>query len=268
MTAAGDGLAGLEALFAARPRRGRAAIVGTGVAIALHVVVGAALVAVDTSRLFTQDRNAQTVEMEVQEPPPPPPEVHEPPPPPPPAPEVKRVVIHHAPVAPPPPTEAPPPPSAEPPKDDAPPPTFGVSLDSTVGSGPGMAVPVGNTLMTKPHKAVAAAPPQPLGGQGDGLPVPVPDIYITEEPKLLSDVKVAFPPEAQRMGLEGVVEMKLLLDEKGDVRKVTITKPAGHGFDELAREAAKKFKFTPARTSDGKAVPKSLIYRYHFEQDR
>ena len=68
------------------------------------------------------------------------------------------------------------------------------------------------------------------------------------------------------MGLEGVVELRLLLDEKGDVRKVTITKAAGHGFDELARDAVKKAKFSPARTSDGKAVPKTITYVYRFQQ--
>ncbi|MDB4981568.1 MAG: Ferric siderophore transport system, periplasmic binding protein TonB, partial [Myxococcales bacterium] len=161
---------------------------------------------------------------------------------------------------------APPPPSAEPPKSDAPPPVFGVSMSSTVGGdGPGLAVPVGNTLMAKPHKAVEA-PVEKLGGSGDGLPIPVPEVFISEPPRLLNEVKANYPPEAQRMGIEGAVEMKLLLDENGDVRKVTITKPAGHGFDELARAAIKKAKFTPARTSDGKAVPMSLTYTYRFVQ--
>jgi periplasmic protein TonB len=255
------GLEGLEGLFVARPRRARAALVGTSVALVIHVAVGAALARVDTSALFSRE---STVEMEVREPPPPPPDVR-PPPPPPPPPEVKHVVVRHAPATPPP--EAPPPPSAEPPKSDAPPPVFGVSMSSTVGGdGPGMAVPVGNTLMTKPHKAVEAAPVEKLGGSGDGLPVPVPEIFISEQPKLLSEVKEAYPPEAQRMGIEGAVEMKLLLDENGDVRKVTITKPAGHGFDELARSAARKFKFSPARTSDHKSVPTNITYIYRFEQ--
>jgi TonB family protein len=128
-----------------------------------------------------------------------------------------------------------------------------------------MAVPVGNTLMTKPRKA-AEAPPAPLGGTGDGLPTPVPDVFITEQPKILKEVKAIYPPEAQRMGLEGSVIMKMLLDENGDVRKVTVIGKAGHGFDELARDAAKQMKFSPARTSDGKAVPMMITYTYRFEQ--
>jgi protein TonB len=262
MTAATNGLEGLEELFVRRPGRARASAIGTGVALALHVAVGVALTSVDV-RLWSD----QTVEMEVREPPPPPPEVRpEPPPPPPPPPEVKRVVVRHAPA--PPPTEAPPPPSAEPPKANEAPPVFGVSMSSVVaGDGPGVAVPIGNTLMTKPKKA-EPAPVQKLGGNGDGLPVPVPEVFLAEAPRILSEVKAAYPPEAQRMGIEGTVEMKLLLDENGDVRKVTITKPAGHGFDELAREALRKFKFSPAKTSDGKAVPTSITYTYRFEQSQ
>jgi protein TonB len=264
MTAVSNGLEGLEGLFQRRSGRARASAIGTGVALAIHVAVGVGLATVDTSRLWSGDT---TVEMDVQEPPPPPPEVRpEPPPPPPPPPQVKRVVMHKAPAPPP---EAPPPPSSEPPKSDAPPPVFGVSMSSVVdGAGPGVAVPVGNTLMTKPKKE-PAPPPQKLGGgNGDGLPVPVPEVFVSERPRILNEVKAVYPPEAQRMGLEGAVEMKLLLDENGDVRKVTITRAAGHGFDELAREALKKFKFSPARTSDGKAVPISITYTYRFEQSQ
>src|SRR5204862_3591017 len=118
-----------------------------------HVVVAAALARVDTSRLFSGD---QTVEMEVQEPKPPPPEVRPEPPPPPPPPEAKpRIVMHRAATPPP---EAPPPPSETPKPSDAPP-VFGVAMSSVVaGEGPGMAVPVGNTLMAKPKKEAPAAP--------------------------------------------------------------------------------------------------------------
>ena len=259
------GVARFETLWGERPPRGRGAIIGTAVALCIHVGVAVALVNVDTSALLRREQN---VEMDVQEPPPPPPEVKPEPPPPPPPPEVKHVVVHHAPAAPPP--EAPPPPSAEPPPKAAEaPPTFGVSLDSTVGDGPGMAVPVGNTLMTKPHKAVAAPGPLPAAaGDGDRLPAPVPEISIAEPPQLTSSVLATYPPDLQRMGIEGHVVAKLYIDEGGNVRRVTITEKGGHGFDEPAREALKKFKFTPARTSDGKAVPTNIMWKYTFELGR
>jgi periplasmic protein TonB len=262
---AGDGLAALEDLWAERPTRARAALIGTGVALAVHVAVAALLVRVDSSRLFDRER---IVEMEVQEPPPPPPEVKpEPPPPPPPPPDPKpRVVAHKAPAEPPPPA-APPPPNQEPPPNaNEAPPVFGVTMSSVVaGDNAGMAVPVGNTLMTKQRKPAPPGPPPKASGDPERLPAPVPEVFLTERPTIVNEIKVPYPPELQRMGIEGRVEAKLLLDENGDVRKVTITKGAGHGFDELAREALKKFKFTPARTSDGKAVPTSIPFTYRFE---
>jgi protein TonB len=128
-----------------------------------------------------------------------------------------------------------------------------------------MAVPVGNTLMTKPHKAAAAAPLPAATGDGDRLPAPVPAIFISESARVVHEVTAAYPPDLQRMGIEGQVSAKLYIDENGDVRRVTIVEKAGHGFDELARDALKKFKFSPARTADGKAVPTNIVYKYKFE---
>jgi protein TonB len=254
-------LAGFGELWLGRPVQTRSAFIGTGVALAIHATVAALLVQVDTSRLLRGD---ETVEMEVKEKPLPPPEVRPEPPPPPPPPEVKpRVVMHKAPAPPP---EAPPPPSEAPPKPSDAPPVFGVAMSSVVsGDGPGMAVPVGNTLMTKPRKAPPPAAPLPASGQGDGLPAPVPEIYISEPPHVVHEITAPYPPELQRMGIEGVVVATLYIDENGDVRRVKITEKAGHGFDELARDALKKFKFSPGRTSDGKASPTNITYKYRFE---
>ena len=264
LTPARGSLAGLEAVWGdPRPRR-RGAVVGTAVALGLHVVIAGALVRVDDSGLH---RAEQTVEMDVQEPPPPPPDVKPEPPPPPPPPEVRpRVIVHHAPAPIPPPEETPPP-SQEPPKGEAPP-TFGVSLDSTVaGNGPGMAVPVGNSLMTKPRKAAPAAPPGPVGDP-DGLPPAVPELSLAEAPKVLEEVKAEYPPELSRMNIEGHVIARLYIDETGRVRRIKITESSAHGFDDAARKALMKFKFSPARTSDGKSVPTNITYKYTFESSQ
>jgi protein TonB len=261
----GGGLAGLDALevvWGTRRPRTRGAVIGTTVALGVHVAVAAALIHVDASALF---RSEQSVEMDVQEPPPPPPDVKPEPPPPPPPPEPRpRVIVHHAPAIPPP--EAPPPTAAEPPKGEAPP-TFGVSLDSTVaGDGPGMAVPVGNSLMTKPRKA-APAPPKPVGDP-DGLAPAVPELSLAEQPKVLEEVKAEYPPELSRMNIEGHVIARLYIDETGKVRRIRITESSAHGFDEAARQALSKFKFSPARTSDGRAVPTNITYKYTFEANQ
>jgi TonB family protein len=261
VSVASGGLEGLEQIWDTRRPRAQGAVIGTAVAVVVHVAVAAALVRVDVSALLRGDT---TVEMEVKEPPPPPPDIKPEPPPPPPPPEVKHVIVRHM-VAPAPPPETPPP-SEEPPKATDTPPVFGVSLDSTVGGdGPGIAVPIGNTLMTKPKKAGPPGPLPEAKGDPDRLPVPVPEILISEPARVLHEVIAAYPPELQRMGIEGTVTCKLLIDENGDVRSAKVVEKAGHGFDELAREALKKTKFSPAHTSDGKAVPSSILYKYRFE---
>jgi periplasmic protein TonB len=257
---AGQGLAALGELWLRRRPRKRGAVVGTAVALTVHAAVAVALGRVDTSRLFSTD---PTVELEVQEPKPPPPEIRPEPPPPPPEPEKPRLVVHRAPIVPVPDIK---PPAEEPPKAGEAPPVFGVTMSSVVaGDSAGMAVPVGNSTMVKPNRA----PPRPAAtrpaGDPDGLPAAVPEVFIAEQPKVASEVRGDYPPEMQRMGIEGRVVARLYIDENGDVKRVTITERAGHGFDEVARDSLKKFKFTPARTSDGKAVPTNITYKYTFQ---
>src|SRR5206468_1937933 len=155
-------------------RRAHAALIGGVVALGVHGAVGAALASLDTAALFRRDRN---VEIEVREPPPPPPDIKPEPPPPPPPPEPRpRVVARRAPSPPP---EAPPPPNQEPPpKAGDAPPVFGVTMDSVVaGDGPGMAVPVGNTLMTKDRsRPKPGQTVQPLAGDPNRPPAPVPEV--------------------------------------------------------------------------------------------
>jgi periplasmic protein TonB len=245
--------------------RARAVVIGAGVALAVHLAVGVGLGRLDLSALFRGDR---TVEIEVNEPPLPPPEARPEPPPPPPEPAAPRPKITmRAPRIPAPPPEAPPPPNQEAKPTTDTPPVFGVTMDSVVaGDGPGMAVPVGNTLMTKDRtRAKPAQAVQPLAGDAERLPAPVPEVFISERPQVLAEIKAEYPPDALRMGIEGKVLTRLLLDETGKVRQVRVIKPAGHGFDERAVEALKKYKFSPARTSDGKAVPTTIPFLYTFE---
>jgi protein TonB len=246
--------------------RVRAALIGLVVALIAHISIGLALARLDLSELFRRER---TVEIEVNEPPPPPPEIKPEPPPPPPEPPAKpKVVMRHAPAPPPP--EAPPAAKEAPPKAAEAPPVFGVSMDSVVaGDGPGMAVPVGNTLMTKDRTRKPVQDVKPLAaGEPDRVPTPVADIYIAVQVAVVKEVKAEYPPDALRMGIEGKVTAKLVIDENGNVRQVRIITRAGHGFDERATEALKKFKFSPARTSDGKAVPTQITYTYTFDHDQ
>jgi protein TonB len=236
-------------------------LVAGGVAVLLHLGIGASLASVrrpDTTAL-------RNVEMEVNELPPPPPPPPPPPEPEPPAPPPKQPrIAMRRPVTTPPPEAPKPPPSEapDPPKDEPTPPTFGVTLDSTVTGDSSMAVPVGDTVGTNdrtPRKAVAApAPP------GPPVFAPVPENYIAEYPKLIHEVKRDMPPEARRLGVEGAVDLRVSLDRHGVVRAVRVVRKAGYGMDEVAQKALYEFKFSPAIDKNGQPADFVIAYRYRF----
>ncbi|HEX6766696.1 MAG TPA: TonB family protein, partial [Polyangiaceae bacterium] len=84
-----------------------------------------------------------------------------------------------------------------------------------------------------------------------------------EMPELLEFVHASYPPEAEAQGLEANVVLKLTIDKEGHVTQAEVLEPAGHGFDEAAREAALKFRFKPA-TRDGQPFAVKIPYRYSF----
>jgi TonB family protein len=86
---------------------------------------------------------------------------------------------------------------------------------------------------------------------------------VVVKPELLTFSEAPYPPEAQEQGLQASVVLKLTIDAKGDVTAAEVLQPAGHGFDEAARQAALKFKWKPA-TRDGVPVAVQIQYRYDF----
>jgi protein TonB len=255
------------------------------VAVALHGGVAASLLAVDPSRL-AEARREELVQMDVVEIPPPPPEpppAVEPPPPPPPEPVVvrprrARPASTPPPPVPAPPTAAPPPPNQEPPpeppKAEAPP-SFGLTLDSTVGGDSSIAVPVGNTTMTRDPgvRTVTPAPPAGpgvVGGTGSDPNAfsPVAESAIGRYPKLVKDVLVDYPPEARRLGISGAVVFRLGIDRRGQVRSVKVISRAGHGMDEAAEKGMWKFKFEPCALKSGEPVDCVVTWKYRFSIDR
>ena len=245
----------------ARGSRATASWVGAIVAIVLHTGLGVAAVGINPARFHAE----VPIEIDIEEKLPPP-EVKPPPPePPPPPPERPRLAMKRPAVAAPMPPPAPPPPSEAPPKASDTPPVFGVTMSSVVaGDGPGMAVPVGNTLMTKPGKAPVEA--KAVSGDGTKPFSPVAEMYIAKYPEPIFEVNSAdiYPDDAKRMGIEGVVSLKIGVDEQGNVVDVRIVDRAGHGFDEAASKAMRRFKFKPAIANDGRPVPSRISYTFRF----
>lgn len=211
------------------------------------------------------------VEMAVTrtEKPPPPPE-EKPPAPEPEKPQPKPKVERKVAVkTPPPPNQPPPPPNQEAPPSDKPqkpvPIVTGISLGSTVSSGVGMAVRVGNTLYGDVNKEDFVQPGDVQPYAGPATYEPVKTYEITEEPEVLTEVKAEMPEEAKRAGVQGTVILRVEVRRDGTVRKVRVVKGLGYGLDEAALEAMKKFTFKPARVN-GKPVDYTISrFYYVFE---
>jgi TonB family protein len=178
---------------------------------------------------------------------------------------VRRPAIQH-PTLPPPNREQPPAsPSAEEAK-----PVFGVTPESVVDGESSVAVPVGNTLMTK-DRTPAKTPPAPLP------PAPDPDAFAPVADDLICQpaakdpdrfVTAAYPPEAERLGIEGKVQLRVGVDRHGNVRWTRVIKSAGYGMDEAAKQALSRSKFKPARTCDGRFVDHVIPWTYTFQVGR
>src|SRR6187402_4014725 len=78
-------------------------------------------------------------------------------------------------------------------------------------------------------------------------------------PELTHFEHAEYPAEAAKAGLQADVLLKLTVDREGNVTKAEVSTPVGNGFDEAAKAAALKFKFTPA-TRDGAPIPVVIPY--------
>lgn len=86
---------------------------------------------------------------------------------------------------------------------------------------------------------------------------------LTKRPELLDFVQAPYPAEAQAAGLEAIVRLLLEIDANGAVTNVEVLAPAGHGFDEAAADAARRFRFSPAEDATG-PVPVVVEFDYGF----
>jgi len=245
-------------------------LVAVVVALAAHAGIAYGLAHVPAR----PEHRPSWVEMEVRKRVPPPPPKAEVVPPPPPERKVipKKIKVAEPTPTPPPPNAKPPP---EPPK-EPPKPVFGVTMSSTTEGDSSVAMPVGNTTMIDPSKSgkgpvvpLPAAPPPPPKPEYK----PVSELYIKSRPDIDADAcgrSVPYPSEAEQLGIEGDVKLRIELDEKGHVHGIKVTSGQGHGLDQAAVFAlTHKCKFTPAIATDGKPVSYVIPqYVFHFELPR
>ena len=77
-----------------------------------------------------------------------------------------------------------------------------------------------------------------------------------------------YPAEAKRLGVEGTIRVKLVVDATGHVRSAVLLDHLGHGLDELALVRARAIEFTPARDSDDRDVSSVVIWTFQMTLPR
>lgn len=110
-----------------------------------------------------------------------------------------------------------------------------------------------------PESAGAEAP----GGEAD-LPVEAGGGVVSPVLIESSGVKPLYPEEALRAGLEGLVVLEAIVDERGRVgHDIKVVRRLGHGCDEAAVAAVRQWRFRPA-TRDGKPIKVRRIFPIVF----
>ena len=107
-----------------------------------------------------------------------------------------------------------------------------------------------------------AASAQPTTTEGQPAPSG-PQAEAVTPPVLRTRAEATYPPDALRDRLEATVGLEVIVDETGAVVDARVVGPAGHGFDEAALEAVRKFTFEPARRN-GTPVRSTVQLAYEF----
>jgi len=158
---------------------------------------------------------------------------------------------------------APPPPSASPaPQAPRGPVRIGISISSTTESG-AAAAPTGNTLYGRaPEQAPDPSFVKPYRADRYAN---ASEVTTLPEPISTKVPRSEYPAEARRIGFEGVVRLRFLVDEEGRVRRAVVVVDPGHGLGQAAARVAERyFRFRPARRA-GEPVATEIPFAVHFE---
>jgi len=96
------------------------------------------------------------------------------------------------------------------------------------------------------------------------LPPPVPFYKLSDLPRFTHRETPVYPENMRASGNKGTVELMVLIDKTGKVRKITILKSAGDSFDQAAIDAIRASTFMPAKVK-GKPVTALLKMPVKFK---
>ncbi|HEY7164167.1 MAG TPA: TonB family protein [Candidatus Binatia bacterium] len=102
-------------------------------------------------------------------------------------------------------------------------------------------------------------------GRGSGAPgPPVQTVLRTNRvAKPIQNVRPVYPPLALKMGVEGDVTLKIIVDPDGNVSRAEIVNSTSTDFNQEALKAIKQSRFEPAQR-DGQNVAAEFTYVYRF----
>lgn len=205
-------------------RRPTGRLVGFGIVVLLHLLLGWALVSGLARQVVDVIKSPVEVSIVDEIKPPPPP-----PPPPPQEPPKRPPPVRKA---------APPPPSYVPPPE--------VSVAPLPNSGPAITT----TSVAPPPTPVAIAPPAPAVPRPTGTPARI-DVSSCEKPE--------YPRAALRAEATGTTRIRFTIDATGRVAKAEIDKPSGptrdhRTMDAAAVEVLSKCPFRPGTDAEGHPV--------------
>ncbi len=80
-----------------------------------------------------------------------------------------------------------------------------------------------------------------------------------ESPTFIHQEIPVYPMWAKRLGKEGKVLLKLLIDTNGRLQNIEVVEPAGFGFTEAAIEAVKKSTYAPGYRNGERVLTKALL---------
>ena len=162
-----------------------------------------------------------------------------------------------------------------PPKTETPPPTGSepsggtpvLTMEDVAPSGTGTPVGKGKRTPGTTGKGGSGTGTGSGDGAGSGppdKPVSVATIKTRAMPRGDYSYIADYPAEARRLGLEGPIRVRLVVDDTGKVKAAVLLNKLGGGLDELALERAKKIEFDPAKDTDDKPVTSVVVWTFNM----
>jgi len=120
----------------------------------------------------------------------------------------------------------------------------GVDEGGADGGDPLTGVPYSTGTVPVPYSGAGRVEPQPV----DNEPIVVGG--AVKKPEILVKTQPRYTEVARRAGVEGVVVLKAVIDERGHVTDLQVIKDLPMGLDKAAMDAVRTWRFKPATLHD------------------